>query len=175
MVAPRKYTDEALAKAVPEALSVAQVLQAIGLRPAGGNYKTVQVRIEELGLDCSHFRRQAWSKGKKIPRDALLSLAEILVEGSHYQSNKLRQRLLSEGLKKPQCESCLLTTWNGKSIPLELEHVNGNSNDNRLENLKIFCPNCHAQTVSYRGRNIGRASRPRTPTGRERALKPPTV
>lgn len=87
-----------------------------------------------------------------------LSLEEILVENSTYQSNKIRIRLIKSGLKKPICEVCNNATWNKKSIPLELEHINGNNSDNRLENLKLLCPNCHAQTDSYRGKNIGKTN-----------------
>lgn len=87
-----------------------------------------------------------------------LSLEEILVKNSKYQSNKIRIRLLKAGIKQHKCEQCLNSYWNGVLIPLELEHINGNNSDNRLENLKLLCPNCHAQTDSYRGKNIGKAN-----------------
>lgn len=175
MGGPRKYTDAQLIEAVALSRTVAQVLGRLGLRPAGGNYKTVQLRMEHLGVDHSHFLRQGWSRGMTIPKKPVIPLVEILVEGSHYQSHKLKKRLLTEGLKKPACEVCGLTRWNGLPIPLELEHVNGRSDDNGLGNLQLLCPNCHAQTATYRGKNIGRARGPRTPTGREKALKPSTV
>lgn len=83
-------------------------------------------------------------------------LNELLVQFSTYQSNKLRKRLLAEGLKERKCEKCGLTEWNGKTAPLELDHINGIKTDNRIENLRILCPNCHAQTEHYRGRNTRR-------------------
>jgi 5-methylcytosine-specific restriction endonuclease McrA len=86
-------------------------------------------------------------------------LKSYLVENSPYQSNKLRIRLLVEGIKPHQCEVCGNSTWNNKLIPLELDHINGVNNDNRLENLRIICPNCHAQTEHYRGNNWGKAAR----------------
>jgi 5-methylcytosine-specific restriction endonuclease McrA len=64
---------------------------------------------------------------------------------------------VSEGLKMRRCEMCLRDHWNGKPIPIELDHLNGRRDDNRLQNLRILCPNCHAQTPTYRGRNIGAA------------------
>jgi hypothetical protein len=160
MAMQRKYTDDDLRTAVPEAFSVAQVLKAIGLRPAGGNYKTVQSRILELDLDTSHFRGQGWSRGQSITLRPPRPLVEVLVDGSTTRSSHLKKRLLREGLKQPICEGCGGSLWRGQPIPLELEHVNGRNTDNRLENLALLCPNCHAQTSTYRGRNIGRSLTP---------------
>ena len=84
-------------------------------------------------------------EGKKIE--------EILVENSTYQSYKLKKRLIAEGIKKSVCESCGQSEWLEQPIPLELHHINGNNSDNRLENLRLLCPNCHALTDSYRGKN----------------------
>ena len=84
---------------------------------------------------------------------AQIPLVSILVKESRYQSNKLRKRLIREGIKQRRCECCGITSWNGKPAPLELEHINGDKQDNRLENLLILCPNCHAQTDTYRGKN----------------------
>lgn len=83
-------------------------------------------------------------------------LEKILVKDSNYQSNKLRKRLLEEGIKHHQCEMCCRSEWMGAPIPLELDHINGDKHDNRIHNLRIVCPNCHATTSTYRGKNIGR-------------------
>ena len=69
------------------------------------------------------------------------------------QTNKVRQKLLKEGIKKHICEGCLNTTWNGQPIPLEVHHKDGDKTKNDLENLQLLCPNCHALTDTYRGKN----------------------
>lgn len=86
-------------------------------------------------------------------------LNKILVANSTYQTDKLRKRLLKEGIKKHVCEVCSRTKWMNKPIPLELDHLNGINTDHRLKNLRLICPNCHAQTDNYRGKNWGKATR----------------
>lgn len=80
---------------------------------------------------------------------------EDIIEGLHpqYQSNKLRKRLLEEKYFEYKCNSCNLSEWLGKPIPLELEHIDGNNSNHLLENLEMLCPNCHSFTSTYRGRN----------------------
>lgn len=156
MATHRKYTDENLAQAVPNCISVAQVLKAIGLKPVGGNYKTVRLRMKTLGLDTSHFLGQAWLRGKPRTVGPIRPIESIMVEGSRYRSSMLKKRLIREGLKSNECEGCGLSSWRGRQIPLELDHINGRNDDNRLINLRILCPNCHAPTATYRARNIRR-------------------
>ena len=97
-----------------------------------------------------------WNKGKKYNIKTRIKLTDILVENSTYtNSNHLRLRLLQEKIKLPICENCLNSMWCNNKIPLELHHINGNKRDNRIENLQLLCPNCHAITDNYRGRNIG--------------------
>jgi hypothetical protein len=148
-----KYTEEEFIIAVKTSTSIRQVLNKLGLKEAGGNYSITKTRIKNLGLDTSHFKGQAWNKGKTLgPRKPV---EELLVnDRKHpYQSFKLKNRLLQEGIKIHQCECCGITEWRKKPTPLELDHINGINYDNRLENLRLLCPNCHAQTDTYRGRN----------------------
>jgi hypothetical protein len=81
------------------------------------------------------------------------SLEEYLQNSTCVQSNKVRHRLLDEGIKEHKCECCGLTTWLDKPIPLELHHIDGDRTNNTLENFQLLCPNCHAFTDSYRGKN----------------------
>lgn len=154
-----RLSDAEFATVVAECLSVAQVIRRVHLVPAGGNYKTVKARIEALALDTSHFTGSGWNVGGRYRNfGKSFSWDDILTENSSYtSSHRLRNRLLSEGLKKRMCESCCYDSWLGQPIPLELHHLNGINNDHRIENLQLLCPNCHAQTVNYRGKNRARA------------------
>ena len=94
-------------------------------------------------------------EGGACARRTPTPLSALLVDGRLGKTDRLRRRLIAEGLKAHECEICRLDRWNGRPIPLELDHVNGKRDDNRLSNLRVVCPNCHAQTETYRGRNIG--------------------
>ena len=132
--------------------SLAEVCRRLELK-LGGNQSRLRIRIEALGIDKSHFKGGAWSQGARLrPRKPIEA---YLVTGRLVKTDRLKHRLILDGLKRSICEACLRGRWNGRSIPLELDHINGRRDDNRLENLRLLCPNCHAQTPTYRGRNIG--------------------
>jgi 5-methylcytosine-specific restriction endonuclease McrA len=82
-----------------------------------------------------------------------MTLDEYLANSTDIQTNKIRKKILQEGLKPHQCESCKLTVWLGQPIPLEVHHKDGDRNNNTFENYELLCPNCHAFTDSYRGKN----------------------
>ena len=150
-----RYTEEELKNAVKQSFSLAGVCRLLGIRPAGGNYAIIKQKIKRLEIDTSHFTGQGWNVGIRAKRTAKSQpMSEILVKDSTYMStNKLRKRLITEGYKSYKCESCGLVEWLGKPIKLELHHKNGDNSDNRLENLLVLCPNCHAYTDTYRGKN----------------------
>jgi hypothetical protein len=151
-------SDQEILEAVKASRSFAQVLNKLGMRP-GRAQSTLKRRVEILGIDTSHFSGMAWRSGSCVPVTPAFPLENILVIGRPTATSKLKQRLLEAGLKEGRCEVCGLKTWNDGPIPLELDHINGRRDDNRLSNLRLLCPNCHAQTPTYRGRNIGASKR----------------
>ena len=151
----RSWTDEQLVMAVETSLSYRSVLIKLGLIPAGGNYAQLKSRIKELKLDTEHFTGQGWNVGWKFdPRVPVQELGSVLVRDSGIQSFKLKKRLVEAGIKKLECELC---GWAQMSedgrIPVELDHINGIHSDNRLENLRVLCPNCHSLQPTHRGKN----------------------
>lgn len=150
----RKWSEEDLRKATRKSTSIRQVIQKIGLIEAGGNYAQIKKYLRFYKIDTSHFKGRGWNKGLRGIGKPIIPLNKILVKNSDFQSYKLKNRLFKEKLKKPVCEKC---GWAKKSkdnrIPVELDHINGNSNDNRLKNLRILCPNCHSLEPTHRGRN----------------------
>lgn len=153
----RSWTEEQLREAVRASFSIREALSKIGLKPAGGNYKQFNNYIQEYNIDISHFTGQGWNSGSRFrPITPAKNLVEILVENSNYQSSKLRQRLINEKIFEHKCSRCKNIEWQGQNIPLELDHINGINNDNRLENLRLLCPNCHALTDTYRGKNVNK-------------------
>lgn len=150
----RSWDETELLRAVKVSTSVRQVLNKLGLIEAGGNYEQIKSAIRRENIDISHFVGRGWRRRSTVPVVPAVPLVEVLVEKSYIQSFKLKKRLFAEGLKVAKCEMC---GWAKKSedgrIPIELDHMNGNRYDNRLENLRILCPNCHSLQSTHRGRN----------------------
>jgi hypothetical protein len=149
----RTWTDDDLRLAVATSRSVSQAIRRLGLIPAGGNYAHIQRCITRLELDTSHLTGKGWNVGMAF-RPRTIPLDEILVKGRWAGSHTLKLRLFREGLKQPRCELCgWAESAAGGRIPVELDHINGDRNDNRLENLRILCPNCHSLQPTHRGLN----------------------
>jgi hypothetical protein len=129
------------------------VLRELGYCPSGGNPATVKKYAKRWQISSEHFDPYAgvMDRIRRPPKP----LSEILVEGSTFSRSNLKQRLYREGVKEPICELCGQDEiWRGRHISLILDHISGIRNDNRIENLRIVCPNCAATLDTHCGRSI---------------------
>jgi len=137
--------SESFEEVIARSSSLADALAKLGRARVGSNYKWVREKIQDLGIDTSHFTRE--NRGRREIKD-------ILVKGSSYQTGKLKVRLLEKGVLDETCEECGIgPEWNGKPLVLRLDHINGVRDDHRLKNLRLLCPNCDSQSSTFCGRN----------------------
>lgn len=158
-----KYTKDLLGPVVAKSLSFAQVLRELGLKPTGGNYRNIAARMRLLGIATSHFRGMGWARGETAQTHPVVARTtrrlrrpdeEVFVENSpEIIGYRLVRRILRRGVPYA-CTECGISEWRGKRLRLHLDHRNGVNNDNRLENLRLLCPNCHSQTRTYCKRKV---------------------
>jgi hypothetical protein len=135
-------------------MSFSEALRELGMRPAGGNHATLKKYVRRWNIPTDHFDPFVAQRAA-LARRSIKPLAEILVRDSTYSRGSLKRRLYASGLKERRCELCGQgEIWQGHRMALILDHVNGVANDNRLENLRIVCPNCAATLTTHCGRNL---------------------
>ena len=142
-----KIDKDEFIKVCNDELSMARAASKLGI-----HFNTFKRYAVEFGCYNPNQSGKGLTKhnnGSKIPTDEIL-------EGKHpqYQTNKLRLRLIKDGIKEEKCEMCGIEDWLGERLAFELDHIDGNSNNHLLDNIRIICPNCHSQTETYRARNI---------------------
>ncbi|WP_432158904.1 MULTISPECIES: HNH endonuclease [unclassified Streptomyces] len=145
-----RHSEERLRAAVAASTSFRDVVRHLGISQVGGNQSHIARRIAALGIDTSHFTAGRGPRPRKEARGGLLSLGSP--DDGRVTGERLRRELLRIGVRD-RCAMCGTgREWNGKPLTLEVDHVDGNWWDNRPENLRLLCPNCHAVTDTYRGR-----------------------
>ncbi len=153
--AKKDYDIKKLEKLVKSSTTYSEVCRGFGIKESGGNIRTIKKRIKENNLDISHFEGKAYTgKRRESTGQKQKELSDILVENSDYSRAALKRRLINEGVLEYKCFKCVNKgVWMGEELVLQLDHINGVRNDNRLENLRFLCPNCHSQTKTYAGKN----------------------
>ncbi|MFI0938916.1 HNH endonuclease signature motif containing protein [Streptomyces sp. NPDC021020] len=144
-----RHTESRLREAVAAATSVKDVVRRLGINPVGGNHAHISRRIAAYGIDTGHFRR---TPGRRPDPDGPGPLRLRTPGEGRTPGTRLRQALLAAGVPE-RCAMCGTgPEWNGRPLVLEVDHVDGTWWDNRPENLRLLCPNCHTVTDTYRGR-----------------------
>ncbi len=148
-----KLTDKEFIDLVKSSLNISEVLFKLGYSTKGNSwgYSQVKQRMTDLNISGRDFRGKSslsiCTQQKKIDKD------KLFCKNSKHTRTVLRKVIIKEKLIPYKCAICGITEWQGKTLSLELDHINGENNDNRLENLRFLCPNCHSQTDTYGSRN----------------------
>ena len=148
--------DEQFQNLIKNSYSYSAICKEIGLSATGSNGRNqIKKRCKELGISTQHITGKMPAKSKEFYSHPKYSLEQILIENSTYANrSKLKQRLLNQNYLDYKCSICGNTgIWNNKKLTLQLDHINGINNDNRIENLRLLCPNCHSQTKTFSGKN----------------------
>lgn len=147
-----KLPDEQFVELLKKSSTISEVLFKLGYTTKGNSwgYSQIKRRMTDLNLDYSIFKGKSYLANKKPDK---ISEQDILRENCKHQRTVLRRYVIKNNLIPYKCAICGCTEWQGKTLSLELDHINGINNDNRLENLRFLCPNCHSQTSTYGSRN----------------------
>lgn len=146
-----RWEKEKFIEAVKNSETISGVLQELGLFVSSGNYRTFYKYKNLWQVDTSHFIGYN-SKNKTFNRERIPT-EQILVENSFYSKCSLRKRIIKENIIEYKCAICGIISWLDNPLSLNLDHINGDNTDNRIENLRFLCPNCHTQTETYGGKN----------------------
>ena len=142
--------EKELRLAVAKSISIRNVARELGMNP--DNIKPIKRCIIKYGISTSHFTGKLWNKGRTL-------LKEEDIACKKRRNKQIKSFLFKSGRKEYKCDKCGISKWFGEDIKLEIHHIDGDKNNNLIDNLQILCPNCHSQTDNFRGRNIKKKER----------------
>lgn len=146
-----KWSEEKIKNAIKDSKSKGEVLDKIGVSRKAGNYQTLYKYCQVYNIDIDNIKYLNTNRGGDYRK---LTFSEIFIKDSLTSRHIVKKHLIKESLIEYKCEKCNNTgEWLGQPISLQLDHINGNNTDNRLDNLRFLCPNCHSQTETYSGKN----------------------
>lgn len=154
----RQYTKEWLEELCRDSYSYAEVLRKAGRKQGGGTQATLRKKIMEFQIDISHFTGQKWQdspnqQDNKAAREKY-TLEEVFCKDSPVTQKVLRGYVERHQIIKYECSQCGCDGhWQNGIISLEIDHIDGDNKNNEVSNLRYLCPNCHALTDTYRGKN----------------------
>ncbi|MFJ4337298.1 HNH endonuclease signature motif containing protein [Streptomyces sp. NPDC088915] len=155
-----RWTREVLEEAVAASTNMCEVLRRLGVEVVGGQHTHISRRVRAFGIDTSHFVASTRTENMRF-NQRRRTPAEVLVEDESPHARRSTGKRIKEALQESGVENrCALcgneALWLGEPLSLEVDHIDGNWRNNRIENLRLLCPNCHSTTDSYRGRGKGR-------------------
>lgn len=154
-----KYSKELLEEIAKNSRSFHEVMRKLGLKISGGSSSHLKSRFILYNIDISHFIGKASNCGKNHKGGPeKLTSEQVLIKnrfnGRRDRTCVIKRAMLESGVEE-KCKLCNLEKiWNNKPIVLQIDHINGDGTDNRIENLRFLCPNCHSQTETYCNKNI---------------------
>jgi hypothetical protein len=156
-----KWTRDVLEGAVAASTNMCEVLGHLGLEVVGGHHTHISRRIKAYGIDTSHFVPVVRTENMRN-NQRRRTAEEILIEDTSTQARRVPSTRLKRAMRElgieERCALCgIESLWLGEPLPLEVDHIDGNWRNNRVENVRLLCPNCHSTTDGYRGRGKGRA------------------
>ena len=165
----KNINKDDLQELVTNSLSLAEIFRKLQLHKTGGNYRLIKKRLIEENINYSHITLGLKNRlGKKNIYNESIIKNLLTINSICKSNNHLKHLLLDNGFLKNECYICNITNvWNKLPLSLQMDHINGINTDNRIENLRILCPNCHSQTTTYSAKNKTKKQNAKCPTKQE--------